>query len=307
MSESSLVRRRRAHADFTAEAGVPPFVLFRGLHITARLRHLPLVVPLASLTLLFLLACTLAPGLIAPYAPTDFDYNAILSPPGLHHLFGTDAYGRDVASLVIYGARSSMLMAGGAILLGMLAGGSLGLVSGYAGGRLDAISMRFIDIWMSIPPMLLALILATALDGGFVATIIAVTSMIVPRFARIIRAQVIAVKARPFILAARTLGAGPGWILLRHVLPHTFPQLLVLSTLGMAEAVLIGASLSFIGLGVVNDRPDWGFLLSQGRDYLTVAWWYATFPGLAITALAISVNLLGDALRRRLDGRTHRE
>jgi peptide/nickel transport system permease protein len=300
MSETSLTRaQRRLHA----EAEDVPFPLIRTLRLGERLRHVPLALPLAWVTLLFFLACAIAPGLIAPYAATDFDYNAILGAPSLHHLFGTDAYGRDVASLVVYGARSSILMAGGAILLGTTAGGTLGLVSGYAGGRLDNVLMRFVDVWMSVPPMLLALILATALDGGFFATIIAVTSMIVPRFARIIRAQVISIKVRPFILAARTLGAKPGWILLRHVLPHTLPQLLVLSTLGMAEVVLIGASLSFIGLGVIDDRPDWGFLLSQGRDYMTVAWWYATFPGLAITALAISINLLGDALRQRVDAR----
>jgi len=304
MSDTSLPRARALVAKTTT---TPPFALLGSLLPIRQLRRLPLVLPLAGLVVLLLAACAIAPGLIAPYAPTDFDYNAILNPPGLHHFFGTDAYGRDVASLVVYGARSSILMAAGAILLGMTGGGALGLVAGYAGGWLDQLLMRLVDIWISVPPMLLALIIAAALQGGYGATIIAVTSMIVPRFARVIRAQVIAVKARPFILAARTLGASPSWILLRHVLPHTLPQLLVLSTLGMAEAVLIGASLSFIGLGVVTDRPDWGFLLSQGRDYLTVAWWYATFPGLAITSLAVSVNLLGDALRQRLDGRANRE
>lgn len=298
MSDSSLPRL------VTSKPAAPPFALPLPLR---HLRRLPLVLPLAGLVLLFLLACAIAPGLIAPYSPTDFDYNAILSPPNPHHVFGTDAYGRDVASLVVYGARSSILMAVGAIVLGITVGGTLGLLAGYAGGWPDHVLMRLVDIWLSIPPMLLALIIAAALQGGYGATIIAITSMLVPRFARIIRAQVIAVKARPFILAARTLGASPSWILLRHVLPHTLPQALVLSMLGMAEAVIIGASLSFIGLGVVDDRPDWGFLLSQGRDYLTVAWWFATFPGLAITALAISASLLGDALRQRLDGRTRPE
>jgi peptide/nickel transport system permease protein len=292
MSDSSLPRLITASAS--------PFTLVPPLRF---LRRLPFILPLAGAVLLFLLACAIAPGHIAPFAPTDFDYNAILSPPSLHHLLGTDTYGRDVASLVIFGARASILMAAGAIALGITVGVTLGLVAGYAGGWTDDVMMRLVDVWLSIPPMLLALIIAAALQGGYGATIIAVTSMLVPRFARIIRAQVISVKARPFILAARSLGATPGWILLRHVLPHTLPQMLVLSMLGMSEAVIIGASLGFIGLGVVNDRPDWGYLLSEGRDYLTIAWWYATFPGLAITALAIAANLLGDALRQLLDAR----
>jgi peptide/nickel transport system permease protein len=167
--------------------------------------------------------------------------------------------------------------------------------------------MRFIDVWLSIPPMLMAMIIAVALGSGFAATIIAVASMIIPNFTRMLRAQVIAVKARPFVLASRTLGASPVWVLTRHIMPHTWPLLLVLAMLCMAEAVLMGSALSFIGLGVISDRPDWGYLLSQGRGYLTVAWWYATFPGLALTMLTISINLIGDALRQRFDARGRKD
>jgi peptide/nickel transport system permease protein len=219
----------------------------------------------------------------------------------MHHLFGTDQFGSDIFTSVIYGARQSVLMAFGAILLGASFGTLVGLISGYAGGRVDAVFMRLVDIWMSVPSMLLALIVAAALGGGFSSTIIAVASMIVPRFSRIIRAQVIAIKSRPFIAAAQALGASRLWILWRHVLPHTGSLLLVLTTLGVGDAILTGSALSFIGLGVSTNQPDWGYLLSQGRNYLTDAWWYATFPGFAITALVISVNLLGDALRSKLD------
>jgi peptide/nickel transport system permease protein len=207
----------------------------------------------------------------------------------------------DAIVRIIYGARQSILVAFGAILLGTTCGTVLGLVSGYAGGRVDAVSMRLVDVWMSIPPMLLALIVAAALGGGFSSTVIAIASMLVPRFARVIRARVIGIKILPFIAAARAMGASRLWILWRHVLPHTGSVILVLATVGVAEAIIIGASLSFIWLGVNPDQPDWGYILSEGRNYLTDAWWYATFPGLAITLLVVSVNLLGDALRTRTD------
>jgi len=261
--------------------------------------HLSVLVP--SLVIAVILIFAVAPSLVAPYAPTDMDYDAILASPSMHHLFGTDQFGSDIFTSVIYGARQSVLMAFGAILLAASFGTLVGLISGYAGGRVDAVFMRLVDIWMSVPSMLLALIVAAALGGGFSSTIIAVASMIVPRFSRIIRAQVIAIKSRPFIAAAQALGASRLWILWRHVLPHTGSLLLVLTTLGVGDAILTGSALSFIGLGVSANQPDWGYLLSQGRNYLTDAWWYATFPGFAITALVISVNLLGDALRSKLD------
>ena len=159
--------------------------------------------------------------------------------------------------------------------------------------------MRLVDVWMSVPPMLLALIVAAALGGGFASTVIAIASLLVPSFGRIIRARVIGIKTLPFIAAARAMGASWFWIVWRHILPHTVSVILVLATVGVAEAIIVGASLSFIGLGSNPDQPDWGYLLSEGRNYLTDAWWYATFPGLAITLLVVSVNLLGDALRAR--------
>jgi peptide/nickel transport system permease protein len=256
---------------------------------------------LPAIVIAFILLCALAPGWIAPYALSNMDYNAILSAPSWQHLLGTDQYGGDIATAIVYGARQSVLVASGAILLGAAGGSILGMVAGYRGGLIDAVAMRLIDIWMSIPPMLLALIIAAALGGGFSSTVIAIASMLVPRFARVIRARVLGIKVLNFIAAARAMGASRLWILWRHVLPHTATVILVLATLGVADAILIGASLSFIGLGVNPDQPDWGYLLSEGRNYLTDAWWYATFPGIAITLLTVSVNLLGDALRSRTD------
>lgn len=262
-------------------------------------RHLPIILP--AIIIAAILLCAAAPAWVAPYSPANMDDNAILAAPSWQHLLGTDQFGGDIATAIIYGARQSILVAFGAILLGAAGGTALGMVSGYAGGRADAVAMRLVDIWMSIPPMLLALIVAAALGGGFGSTVIAIASMIVPRFARVIRARVIGIKILPFIAAARAMGASWLRILWRHILPHTGSIILVLATVGVADAIIAGASLSFIGLGVNPDNPDWGYLLSEGRNYLTDAWWYATFPGLAITLLVVSVSLLGDALRARTE------
>jgi len=252
---------------------------------------------LPAIVIAFIILCAAAPAWVAPYAPSDMDDNAILAAPSWRHWMGTDQFGGDIATAIIFGARQSILVAFAAIMLGAAGGSVIGLIAGYAGGKADAVLMRLIDIWMSVPPLLLALIVAAALGGGFGSTVIAIASMIVPRFGRVIRARVIGVKILPFIAAARTMGAPWVWIVWRHVLPHTGSVILVLATLGVADSIIIGASLSFIGLGSNPDQPDWGYMMSEGRNYLTDAWWCATFPGLAITLLVVSVNLLGDALR----------
>jgi peptide/nickel transport system permease protein len=262
-------------------------------------RQAAIVIPGGIIALILL--CAVAPAWVARYGLTDMDDNAILAAPSLHHWLGTDQYGSDIATSIIYGARQSVLVAFGAILLGATGGTLIGVTAGYRGGWVDAMVMRLIDVWMSIPPMLLALIIAAALGGGFSSTVIAIASMIVPGFSRIVRARVISIKALPFIAAAQALGASRLWVLWRHVLPHTATVILVLATLNVANAIIIGAALSFIGLGANPDQPDWGYLLSEGRDYLTDAWWFPTFPGLAITAFAVSVNLLGDALKSLTD------
>lgn len=262
-----------------------------------------LVLPVTIM--IVMLAFGLFPEWIAPFEPTDMA-DAILAPPDRVHWFGTDHFGRDVLSLVIYGARQSLLMGACAVFVGGVAGGLIGLVSGYGGRKIDLVLMRLLDIWMAVPDILLAIIIAAALGPSLTNTIIAVGLVTVPRYARVMRAQVLAIRSRPFIEASRSIGSPHTLIVLRHILPHTVSQMLVMATLGVGSSILIGASLSFIGLGVIDDQPDWGFLLSQGRSYLTVAWWFATFPGLAITALVISANLLGDRLQNWLDPH-HRE
>jgi peptide/nickel transport system permease protein len=258
---------------------------------------------LALLVIVAMTICALVPAWLAPFDPTDMDSEAILQAPSAVHWLGTDNLGRDILSLLIFGARPSILMGGCAVAIGGIVGGTIGLAAGFAGRVTDTVLMRLLDIWMSVPDILLAIVIAAALGASMSNTILAVGLVTIPRYARVMRAQVISLKSRLFVEAARAVGMRPVGIVLRHILPHTLSPMLVMATLGVASSILIGASLSFIGLGVIDDRPDWGFLLSQGRSYLAVAWWFATLPGLAITALVVSVSLLGDALRRRVDPR----
>jgi peptide/nickel transport system permease protein len=256
------------------------------------------------LMLAWVVACAILPGVIAPSLPTDMNADAILAAPSIAHWFGTDQFGRDVFSLVVYGARQSVLIGVCAVAISCTVGMSIGLTAGYAGGWLDTLLMRLIDVWLSIPSILLAIALSTVLGPSLHNTILAISLATIPRYARVLRGQALAVRSRPFIEASRAAGSSHFSIVRRHILPHCSAQILVLATLGVGTSILVGASLSFLGLGVNDERPDWGFLLTQGRSYLTVAWWTVTFPGLAITSLVVSVNLLGDALRRHFDPRS---
>ncbi len=261
---------------------------------------------LALVVVLLVLACALAPDRIAPYAATDLDHAALLQAPGRAHWLGTDHLGRDVFSLIVHGARHSIAVAVGAVVLGTIGGCLVGLVAGYAGGWIDMVAMRLLDVWLSVPPLLLMMIIAIALSPSLGHVILAIGLVSIPARARIMRAQVIAIARQPHVAAARAMGASPLRIVLHHILPHTLSQVLVMAALGVAGAILMAAMLSFIGIGVIDDRPDWGFVLNQGSSYLTVAWWFATFPGIAITVLVIAVNVLGEDLRRRFDPRAQR-
>lgn len=261
------------------------------------------LVVLSGLAIVTCIACAAVPELLAPYAPADMHTDAILQPPGGHYLFGTDQFGRDVLSLVIYGARQSLLIGVFAVAIGCSVGVAFGLLAGYAGGAIDMLIMRFIDVWMAIPNILLAIAISTALPPRLETTILAVSLATMPRYARVLRGHALSIRGRAFIQAARAAGSSHAVILWRHVVPHCLAPIMVMATLGVSVAILMGTSLSFLGLGVNDERPDWGYLLTQGRGYLTVAWWTVTFPGLAVTALVVSVNLLGDALRRRIDPR----
>lgn len=266
-----------------------------------RVRVARVLVLTSALAVAFFILCALAPEWIAPYSPTEMHGEAVLSPPSSEHWLGTDQFGRDVFSLIVFGARQSLLVGVSAVLVGCGVGVTIGLVAGYFGGWVDLLAMRVIDVWMAIPNIMLAIALSTALGPSLSTTILAVSVTSVPRYARVLRGRALAVRGQVFVLAARASGASDAAILRGHVLPHCVAPALVLATLGVGNAILMAAGLSFLGLGVNDDRPDWGYQLTQARAYLSVAWWTVSYPGLALTALVVSVNLLGDALRRRFD------
>ncbi|WP_315793592.1 ABC transporter permease [Paenibacillus sp. BIC5C1] len=255
----------------------------------------------ALLVVVFTVTCAIVPGWIAPYDPTQMMTDAILQAPTAAHLFGTDYFGRDIFSVVVHGSRDSLLIGFASVLVGGLVGSALGIIAGYAGGILDTITMRAVDILMAVPGVLLALSVAAALGPGLLNIALAVAVSSIPGYARVMRGQVMSVKGLPFITATRSLGGSNARIFWKHVLPHSVSPLLVMATLGVGTSILTGSGLSFLGLGVLKEIPDWGALLSQGRGYLTVAWWICTFPGLAITMFVLAVNLIGDDIRDRLD------
>jgi peptide/nickel transport system permease protein len=260
-----------------------------------------LLLALSGGVLLFLIACSIAPQWMATASPTDMRMDRVLLPPGGDHWFGTDNLGRDVYSVVVHGSRYSLLIGVASVALGCFAGTLLGLLAGYFGGIWDAIIMRVVDTLMTIPGILLALAIAASLGPGMRNIVLAVAISSVPGYARIMRGGLLSLQNRPFALAARSLGASRPRVFLLHLLPHSLPPVLLMAALGIGSAILAGSGLSFLGLGEWKEVPDWGAILSQGRSYLTVAWWISTFPGIAITLFVLSINLIGDRLRDVFD------
>jgi len=226
-----------------------------------------------------------------------------LQPPGARFLLGSDQFGRDVASRVVYGARVSLLVGLISVSIAVAIGAPLGLVSGYYGGRLDALIMRVMDVLLAFPGILLALAIVSVLSPGLGNVMIAVGLSAVPGYARLVRATVLAAREHLYVEAARALGRRDGGILMRDILPNVVAPLIVTATLGLGGAILSAAALSFLGLGSQPPQPEWGRMLSEGRDYLREAWWISTFPGLGILLTVLAMNLVGDGLRDVLDPR----
>ncbi len=260
-----------------------------------------IILTFSLFVLAFLVVCAIVPQWVAPFSPTLMQTEHLLQAPSWMHWLGTDQFGRDVASLIIYGSRQSLVMGVVSVLIGGFIGTLIGLVAGYWGGIVDSVLMRFNDILMTIPGILLAIAISVALGPSFFNVILAISVATIPSKARVIRSQVMSIRSRPFIDAARSVGTSHIGIMFRHILPNCWSPLLVMMTIGVGSSILVATGLSFLGLGVIQEIPDWGYLLSQGRSYMTVAWWVATFPGLAITLLVVVVNLLGDEVRDRLD------
>ena len=245
-------------------------------------------------------------GVITPYDFDKQDLTARFEMPSMAHLLGTDEFGRDLFTRILYGARISLFVGILSVSVGCLIGGTLGALAAYYGGRVDNFIMRFLDIWPSIPDLLLAISLASAMGPGIGNAIIAIGLTTIPSYARVVRASVMTVKNTEYIEAARCLGASVPRIILRHIIPNALAPIIVQASLGVAGAIITTASLSFIGLGVQPPTPEWGSMLSKGRQYIRNYWHLVTFPGVFIMTTVISLNLLGDGLRDALDPRLKR-
>jgi peptide/nickel transport system permease protein len=248
-----------------------------------------------------LAVCIALPGLVAPADPTKGHLKEVRLPPSWEHPFGTDALGRDVLSRVIFGARISLEVGVLATLVGAALGGLLGLVAGFSGGIVDTLAMRFVDVMLAFPGVLLAMAIIAARGSGTGNLVFAIGVASIPGYARLVRGQVLTVRKRPYVEASLAAGAGPLRLMLRHVLPNVVSPVIVLATVGIGFSLLAGSSLSFIGLGAQPPSPEWGAMLSDGRSFLNDAWWIATFPGLAIFLTVIAVNVTGQWLRERFD------
>lgn len=249
---------------------------------------------------LLILMAIFAP-IIAPHDPTDQSLVDQFIPPSTEHWFGTDSFGRDILSRVVYGARISLQVGIIAVGIAMVVGTAIGLLAGYYGGWFDMLSQRIIDIMLAFPGLLLALAIIAVLGSSIQNVMVAVGVGSIPGYARLVRAQVMSVKEREYVEAARASGARDHRLLIKHIFPNVVSSLIVLGSLGVAGAILSAAALSFIGLGAQPPTPEWGAMLSAGRAFLRDQWWITTFPGVFIAITVLGFNLLGDGLRDAFD------
>ncbi len=267
-----------------------------------RLRHNRLAMA-GGIVVLFLFFIAVSAPVLSPYDPDKIDRHDILSPPDPEHLLGTDDLGRDVLSRMLFGARVSLAVGFVAVGIATLIGIIIGSLSGYYGGILDKILMRFVDIMLSIPTFFLILTVIAFLDSSIwnIMAVIGLTSWM--GVARLVRAQFLSLKNSEFVLAARSLGSSDLRLISRHMLPNSLAPVIVSAVLGVAGAVLVESSLSFLGIGVQPPTPSWGNILTIGKDNIEIAWWLSVFPGLSILITVLGYNLLGEGLRDALDPR----
>ena len=247
--------------------------------------------------------------LLAPHSPVDQSLAEKLLPPfwqeggSTKYLLGTDVFGRDVLSRLLYGARVSMIVSASALMLGGGVGLVIGIVAGYFGGRLDSVLMRLVDAALAFPAILFALLLAVTMGQGLRTIVIAVSLLLWARFARVVRGEVLAIKQRDYIALSRVHGCSALRIMATHIVPNVMNTFMVLLTLYVGVVIVAEASLSFLGAGVPPPTPSWGLMVAEGRGKITSAWWISLIPGIAITLVVLAFNLFGDWLRDRLDPR----
>ena len=259
----------------------------------------------ATLLMVFVLVALAAP-LVAPLDPNSQDLFARLKPPGTEvrgalYILGTDELGRDVLSRIIHGSRISIFVAFTSVCVSLVVGSALGVMAGYFRGWVEIAIMRVVDVVLSIPALLLAIITVIVLEPGLLSLVAVLGFTRWPRYTRVAYGQTLSIATRSYVAAARFHGAGPFWLMPRHILPNILNPLIVVATLEFGLMILFEAGLSFLGLGIQPPTASWGAMMSVGRNYLNTAWWIATYPGFCLFGLVLCVNLLGDSLRDRLD------
>ncbi|SDJ10758.1 ABC transporter permease [Salimicrobium halophilum] len=259
-----------------------------------------------GMTVMFIIFAILAP-LIAPYDPYEMSTSDSLAGPSLAHLMGTDQFGRDILSRIIYGTRISLQVGIISVGISLVLGTLIGLVAAYYGRWVDMVLSRFTDVLFSFPDILLALVIMAILGPSLTNLMIAIGIVYTPIFARIARGAVLSIKSSLYIDAAKSMGVSNRKIMWKHILPNSMAPLIVQVTLSFAFAILAEAALSFLGLGVSPDTPSWGIMLSEGKNWMETAWWIAVFPGIAITLAVFSFNVMGDGLRDALDPKLKNE
>jgi peptide/nickel transport system permease protein len=249
-----------------------------------------------------MIAAAVLAGFVAPYDPLATDYAKMLQAPSSFHWFGTDSFGRDVFTRIIYGSRTALWIGFASSFLGSILGALIGVTSAYFGGKIDLVLQRFMDLLLSFPLVILALVVVSLLGSGMTNVIFAITVPMVPRCALVVRSSALALREMPFIEAARALGFGPLHIILRHMLPNVMAPFLIMLTAFLGQAILLEASLSFLGLGVAEPQAAWGLMLRGAAvEFAERAPWMAIYPGIAISLSVFAFNLFGDSLRDALD------
>ena len=255
---------------------------------------------LGGALLLLMLACAAVPGLIAPYEPDMFDYEALLSPPSLAHPFGTDNFGRDILSRTIWAARVDLQIAVFATVFPAVFGTFAGCIIGYVGGAIDTVFRRIVDVIVTIPLIVLVIAIVAVLGPGLLNMYIAISAVNWIVYARLTRAEILTQKRREYAAAGRVMGYSAPRIIFRHLLPNAISPILVYWMTDMALAILLGSSLGYLGLGAQPPTSEWGVLIADGKNFMTTAWWMSIFPGLAIVLAGTGFSLLGDGLARFL-------
>jgi peptide/nickel transport system permease protein len=253
--------------------------------------------------IVFMLVLAVFAPMLAPADPIEMTLEDQFLPPSTNHWFGTDDFGRDILSRVIYGARLSLKVGLISVAIALIVGGVLGLISGFYGGWFDLITQRFMDVMLSFPDLILALAIMAILGPSLRNAMIAIGISGIPVYTRVMRGQVLSLREKEYVEAARAAGAGSSRLIFRHILPNTMSPLIVIATLGIAGSILAASGLSFIGMGAQPPTPEWGAMLASGREYLRHEWWIATFPGIFIALTVLGFNLLGDGLRDAFDPR----